>query len=271
MKKYLIWLAILGVTEICISLYLSFWREHFYNAIVERNLDEFLLQTGIFTSVALFYCFVAGMAGYLTTLAAIKWREILNSRVLAAKPVKILNFPQRVQEDCKEYPLLFLQLVFGGVKSVLYIIVFTIALLIGFSWIFAAIIVVYSVIGTLITKYIANPLVKYNYDHQAAEATYRADLTQAKFGECIKIMLGMAKKEKHLSYFQNFYAQIGVVLPLLLAVPVYFTTDMSVGALMRFKGISGVIIENFSYGVLSFAIINRLLSCRARLKEIGVI
>lgn len=264
-------MVFLAIAEILLSLYISIWREAFYNAIVERNLHDFSIQTAIFTGVALLWCFVAGISGYLMTLCAIKWREILNAKALAMDLPKILNANQRVQDDCFAYPDLYLSLMVGVGKNIGYVLVFTTALLWAFPWYYTVIIYIYSILGTFLIKWVASPLIKLNYDSQQAEATYRNNLNFQNFSQCIKIMLGMAKKQKHLSYVQNFYGQLGVVLPLLLVVPIYFTTDMTVGALMRFKATAGIVIDSLAYGANSFGLINKLLACRKRLKEINLI
>jgi putative ATP-binding cassette transporter len=164
-----------------------------------------------------------------------------------------------------------LTLGFGTLKALMYTIVFSIALVMYFSWLFLGLLVLYSVIGTLLTHYIAKPLISLNYQQQRLEATYRNDLTISNFQDCVSVMLGLAKKQKHLTYFQQLYGQVGVILPLVAMAPVYFTTDMGLGLLMRFNSSAATIIENLSYGINSFASINRLISCRRRLTEVGVI
>lgn len=303
MKKYIISLIIFATLEIALALYLTFWREHFWNAISTKQPLEFLEQLGIFTGVALVICLVAGLSGYVLNLTAIKWREKLNDKAFAVREQKtdcnlcvgtgitpsiissavpciycngtgtkeIENVNQRIQEDCWTYPDLVLQIVFGGVKALFYIIVFSISLLLSFSGIYLAIFLSYSIVGTVLTHFIAKPLVKLNYEQQRCEATYRNNLTINNFNECVRIMLGMAKKQKHLTYFQQFYGQVGVVIPLIVIAPVYFLSDMTLGILMRFNSIGSTILENTSYGITSFGLINRLISCRKRLKEAKLI
>jgi putative ATP-binding cassette transporter len=169
------------------------------------------------------------------------------------------------------YPDLWLNLAYGLLKAVMYILVFSISLTLSFSWWFLGILIVYSVIGTLLTHYIARPLIHLNYEQQRLEASYRNNLTVDNFGSCIRIMLGLAKKQKHLTYFQQFYGQLGVIVPLLIIAPIYFTGGMTLGTLMRFNSLSATILDNMSYGITSFGQINRLRSCRKRLKEAGIL
>lgn len=273
MRRYIALLLILAPLEISLALFLTFWRENFWQAVSLKQGTAFLTQLEIFTAVALCICFIAGVSGYYVSLATIKWREKLNAKAFAIQELQIdvENIAQRIQDDCMSYPDLVLNLVFGSLKAVLYIIVFSISLIMDFHWQYLLILCGYMVLGSLLTKYIASPLITLNYQQQRAEATYRTTLSLSNFHECIRIMLGLAKRQKQLTYFQQFYGQLGVVLPLILVAPVYFTSGMTLGMLMRFNSVGSTLLENMSFGVNNFASINKLLSCRKRLKEIGVI
>lgn len=285
MRRYLIFLVLFAILEIGLALYLTLWREHFWNAVSNKESLQFMQQLGVFTCVALVICLVSGISGYLVSLTAIKWREKLNASCHAIlrneKYVKVAtgarvinsieNMPQRIQEDCMTYPTLVLTLGFGLIKAITYVLVFSVSLLWSFSWWFLIVLLMYTLCGLLITKYVAHPLIQLNYDQQRAEATYRSNLNLDNFGDCVRIMLGLAKKQKHLTYFQQFYGQVGVVVPLIIIAPTYFTTGMTLGELMRFNSLGSTILENMSYGISSFADINRLLSCRKRLMEAKIL
>lgn len=273
MKKYLFWLGIFSILEIGMALYLTSWRESFWNDISNKNATGFITQLVIFSAVALAICFVSGFSGYLSNLTSIKWREKLNSKAFSVceSTHSIENLNQRIQEDCMSYPDLVLNLAIGGIKALMYIIVFSISLMLYFHWWYLSILIAYTIIGSILTNYIAKPLIHLNYEQQRAEASYRNDLTITNFKDCIFIMLGLAKKQKHLTYFQQFYGQVGVVLPLLIIAPTYFHSAMTIGLLMRFSSLSSTILDNMSFGINSFAMINRLLSCKRRLKEAKIL
>lgn len=80
MKKYLVLLGIFALLEISLALYLTFWREHFWQAVSTKQSMQFLQQLGVFTGVALCICLVSGVSGYLVSLTAIKWRQKLDNR-----------------------------------------------------------------------------------------------------------------------------------------------------------------------------------------------
>lgn len=270
MKKYIALLLILSTVEIGLALYLTYFRETFWNAISNKEQLHFIQQLGVFTVVALGASFVSGVSGYFVALSTIEWRKVLNDRAHKVD-VQAENLNQRIQEDCSSYPDLILNIGYGAVKALMYIIVFVTSLLMSFHWWYLLILVGYAVIGSIATNYIAKPLIKLNYEQQRAEATYRNNLTIDNFSDCIRIMFGLAKKQKHLTYFQQLYLQAGVVIPLIIIAPTYFYTAMTIGVLMRFNSLASTILDNMSYGISSFGIINKLLSCRKRLKEVGVL
>ena len=272
MKKLIAGLLMLSGIEISLALYLTFWREHFWAAVAAHEYVAFTQQIMVFTGVALAIGVVAGLSGYLLTLTAIKWRQKLNAKAHSLEhDENVLNTPQRIQEDCCAYPTLVLNLTFGWVKALVYIVVFSISLLLSFSWLYLLILIGYAIVATLITSYVAKPLIKLNYDTQQAEASYRSNLSIDNFDSCVRILLGIARKQKHLTYTQSFLSQVGVVIPLLIIAPLYFTTNMPIGLLMRFNSTAATVLENMNYGMSSFEMLNRLLACRRRLKEIYVI
>lgn len=270
MRKYLIVLVILGGLEIALSLFLTSWREHFWNAVSNKQQLDFIHQLLVFTGVALAICLVSGIAGYLLSLCTIRWRRELNATA-RKHAIGVENVNQRIQEDCMAYPDLILNLTYGACKAVFYILVFSISLIYSYNAVYLGILVTYACTGMLITKYIAKPLIKLNYEQQRAEASYRNQLSISNFQDCIRIMLGLAKKQKHLTYFQQFYRQLGVVIPLIIIAPMYFTTVMTLGSLMRFTSLGNTILDNLGYGVYSFGMVNKFLSCRKRLKEAQII
>lgn len=272
MRKYLFWLILFALVEISLALYLTIWREHFWNAVSQKQSVTFLHELIKFGGIALLICFVSGFSGYLVARTVIVWREKLNtlasSKLLDAQ---IENLNQRIQEDCYKYPELFLSLGFDSVKALFYILVFGISIILDFHLWMLGVLIIYTLIGISVTRAVAKPLIQLNYNQQVAEATYRNNLSMSNFGDCIRIMLGMAKKQKHLSYVQTFFGQVSVLIPLIIIAPEYFASAMTIGTLMRFNSVSNTFLENFSYPMNNFNSINKLISCRRRLKEASII
>ena len=270
MRKYLALLIILGAIEISLALYLTIWREHFWQSVSNKQGVDFIRQLVIFTVVAMSIGLTSGLSGYMISLSSIEWRKKLNKKAHKSQ-VKVENISQRIQEDCMSYPDLMLNLGWGSIKAVTYVVIFSISLMLTFNWWYVCILSIYCIIGSWLTNKIARPLIELNYQQQRMEATYRSKLSISNFQNCIEVMLGLAKRQKKLTYFQQFYGQLGVIVPLLLIAPAYFSSAMTLGLLMRFTSLSSTILDNMSYGINSFAMINKLVSCRRRLKEANII
>lgn len=271
MKKYIIYVVILSIIEISLTLFLTFWREAFWNFVQHKDYSGFVTELMIFSVVAVFACSVTAYSGYFLSLISIKWRKYLNGKAIKLPEEGISNVNQRIQEDCRDYPDLMLNVGVGLVKAILYVAVFSISLVIKFEVMYLVYIVAYAVLSTILARYIATPLISLNYKAQCAEASYRNDLTFDNFQSCLGIMLGLAGKTKRLSYFQTMYGQIAIILPIVIVAHTYFAGSMTMGGLMMATSTMGVITENMSYGINSFNRINRLISCRVRLKEIGIL
>lgn len=271
MKKWLVALGLVNIVEVLLVLGLTFWREHFWNAISSKDIHGFFFYLGIFAVLTLVLCFVTSSSVYFGTRAAISWRKKLSILADKFKKSKIENIRQRLQQDCFDYPNLCIILGSGAFKAFLYIILFTLSIIFNFNTIWLFWIIGYSILSTVIANYIGKPLVHLNYENQMLEATYRRSLTKLNFRKCIDIQIKLAKKLKHLQYFQSFYGQLGVIIPLLIIAPEYFSTTMTLGHLMQANSTMSTLADSLSYGINSFDQFNKLRSCRKRLLEIGMI
>lgn len=275
-KRYLTYIVLLSGTEIGLALYLTFWRASFWDIVAAKNIIGFMHELEIFSIVALLICFIAGISGYVVNLYVINWREKLTLVATRVAKTDAENLNQRVQEDCAEYPRLYALLSVGTCKAIAYCLVFGISLVYNFSWSYLIILIAYSLISTYVAKRVAQPLIKLNYDTQKTEASYRNHMkitvnTGIYYKQCISLMRQVAVKLKYLTYFQSFYGQVAVIIPILIVAPAYFNGAMTLGILMQATSTMGTINDNLSFGINSFNDINKLLSCRKRLQEINVI
>ena len=273
-KPTLFILILLGLVEILISLYLIHWRESFWNAISDKNSHEFITNILIFLSVAFIACFTSSLSTYCVTKASIIWRCSLNRKALNnvdKHSDNVLNINQRIQEDCKEYPRLYLLLIFNIIKSTTYVIIFTSLFIYNYNYYIICGLFIYIISYTLLSRHVAKPLISLNYKSQQAEAIYRQSMDTFNFTACIYLLFGVAKFEKKLSYFQTFFNQFNVIIPLLFMSSQYFTTSMTLGVLINANSILNEIISNMSYVINNYQLINLCLASKQRLKEIGVV
>ena len=271
MKKEITLMALLAVVEISLALYLTEWRHVFWDIVANKQASMFLYKIVEFTLIALFLCGISAWSTYISSICAIKWRKTLNSAAYKITDSSAENLNQRIQDDCRKYPQLFLTLVFGFGKALVYVLVFSVALCVSYDYTYLLIVASAGVTATVVARWVALPLIRLNYIKQVAEATYRNDLTKTNFVKCVDIMFELARKTKKLQYFQVFYGQIGVIMPIIIVAPAYFASALTLGALMQAVSIMGTLVDNLSYGINSFDGINKMLSCRKRLQEIGVV
>ena len=101
-------------------------------------------------------------------------------------------------------------------------------------------------------------------------AFYRGEASEMegfnlKFSNVIKNYWQLMRKTKHLNFYVNGYAQLAVLVPLLMAAPRYFAKEIQLGGLMQISSAFGRVQDALSFFVDSYdtlaslaAVINRL-------------
>lgn len=258
------------ILEIAGVSFLAVWRESFWNSVSSKNLEMFIYYLSQFIGVVIGLVVVTGYRSYLINYVSLLIRTKLTNKALTN--IKMTEgYRQRIQEDCRDYPLLSLTLITGLGSSIIQIIIFATIIIYQSTLQNLGIVVLYTIIGTIIASYIARPLIKLNYNNQVTEAAFRQDLTQDSYGKVFDNNYLLFIKLKYLQYFQAFFNQITVIVPLVILAPGYFAGKMLFGTLMQLSSCIGSIIEQGSYFINSFEVINRWLACRKRLKEQEII
>jgi vitamin B12/bleomycin/antimicrobial peptide transport system ATP-binding/permease protein len=115
--------------------------------------------------------------------------------------------------------------------------------------------VIYAIIGTLLTIKLGRPLVSLNFEQQRREATFRyaaidlrthaenvalyhgeaqqRNIMQRLFDRVLENWLGIVLRQKMLMWFTAGYNQLSVLLPLLVALPNYFSKKFMLGGLIQ--------------------------------------
>ncbi len=109
----------------------------------------------------------------------------------------------------------------------------------------------YAIAGTWLTHAIGKPLIALEFGQQRYEADYRFALVRVRenaegvalyrgeaeelancrgrFGNVISNWWSIMKKQKQLGWFTNFYGQIAIIFPFLVAAPRYFSGAITLG------------------------------------------
>jgi vitamin B12/bleomycin/antimicrobial peptide transport system ATP-binding/permease protein len=322
----LVAIVTLNLIIVWLNVRFNYWNNDFYNALQQYDWSEFWRQFAIFGGLALAFILVGVYSSYLRGILHIRWRRWLTERFLRdwlddqayyrmqLNQATTDNPDQRIAEDLNSFATVSLGLSLGLLSAVVTLVSFlsilwtlsgsltiplgsTASIAIPGYMVFAALI--YAVIGTVLTRWIGQPLVRLNFDQQRYEADFRfsmvrlrenaenvafyggeareLDTFQTRFARVVMNWWGIIKRRKRLSWFTNGYDQLAIVFPYLVAAPRYFNKTIQLGGLMQIASAFRQVQESLSFIVSSYteiaeyqAVVQRLSGFRARMDEIAV-
>lgn len=268
-RKLCVSLILLVLVELSLTMYLADWRSTFWSAVEAHNYPVFVRYLVYFILVALALCFVASYEGYVMTLVGLSLRTKLTRRALQVN-VDHIAIEQIKQEDCLVYPKLLLNLVVGGLRNVCLIVIYG-YFVIKVSPYYLIYPLVYAILTSVVGYKLAFPLIDLNYFNQNMEARFRQQLTKRNYGATFVNNFKLAKATKILNYWQIGADQVSVVLPYICLAGLYFSYKITFGTLMQVASALNSMTDSLSFYLNSFGDVNKLLSCRKRLKEVGIL
>lgn len=271
-KRCFIIIILLLAIECAISGFIGVWRDWYWSSLSDKHFNLWMLYIAEFSGAAILGCWVSGYGQYVANITALDLRTKLTRKALKLQShLGIEGGNQRVQEDCMAYPTLLINFIVGSTRSAIMLIVFTIIVLHSVPAWYLIIPFAYTVVGTLLAGKIAIPLINLNYINQVFEAKFRQILTKNNYKDVHRNNFKLFKRTKFLAYFQSFYNQITVIMPHIALIGLYFSGKITFGIFMQIAASFAEMINSMSYLINSFGDINKLLSCRRRLKEIKLI
>jgi len=155
----------------------------------------------------------------------------------------------------------------------------------------------YAIAGTWLTHVIGRPLIALEFGQQRYEADYRFALVRvrenaegvalyrgegeefanfrARFGSVIGNWWSIMKKQKQLGWFTNFYGQIAIIFPYLVAAPRYFSGAISLGGYTQTASAFGQVQSALSWFIDAYtqfaswkATVDRLTGFSAALEHV---
>jgi vitamin B12/bleomycin/antimicrobial peptide transport system ATP-binding/permease protein len=315
----------LNLFSVWLNVRLNQWNNDFYNALQQYKWTEFWRQFAIFGIIAFAMIVDVVYALYLRQILHIRWRRWLTDRylhnwlqdqsyyLLQLNQAVTDNPDQRISDDIDSFATMTIALSIGLLNAVVTLFSFLTILWVlsgaltiplgggrnlsipGYM-VFAALI--YAVGGTLLTRWIGNPLVRLSFDQQRYEADFRFSLVrlrenaenvafyggeareldnfQARFARIIGNWWGIIKRRKKLTWFTTGYSQVAIVFPFIVAAPRYFDKVIQLGGLMQIASAFGQVQDSLSFIVNSYteiaqyqAVVQRLAGFRARMDEIA--
>ena len=227
--------AVIGLTLglVWIDVQLNTWNNEFYNAIQDKQLDDFYRLLGRFTLLAFAFIVIAVYKIYLQQMLQIEWRAWLNEHYLADwlrdrayYRMQLLdqgtdNPDQRIAEDLRIFVDLTLSLSLGLLSALVTLASFVAILwtlsgalsfaFAGADWSLPGYMVwvalLYAGIGTWGTHKIGRPLIGLEFNQQRYEADYRFSLVRLR-----ETSEGVALYRGEDGELANFRARFGNVI-----------------------------------------------------------
>lgn len=211
------------------------------------------------------------------------------------------NPDQRIADDVNSFVNLTLGLFVGVIKQATSLVAFVVILwnLSGYLDIplgdtvlsvpgyMVFVTLIYSVVGTWLAHKVGRKLIRLNYDQQRFEADFRFSMVRVRensesvafyggekpemqnFRERFALVIGnfwgLMKRTKLLNFYVNGYAQIAIIVPVLMCAPQYFNGTMQLGGFMQTISAFGRVQDALSYFVESYDSIAQYVAVIRRL------
>jgi putative ATP-binding cassette transporter len=298
------------------------WNKEFYNSLEQKNYGDFKDLLLYFCFLATVYIVLGVYKIYLTQMLQMRWRiwltrqylgEWLEQQVyyrleLASRGTD--NPDQRIAEDLRLFTSGTLSLSLGVLSSVVTLLSF-IAILWSVSgplsfalgateitipgyMVWAAI--AYAVVASVLTHYIARPLIGLNFQQERFEADFRFSLVRlrenaegvalyhgeapergnllARFEKVRANWWELMRYTKRYTGFSTGYGQIALIFPFLVGAPRFFSGAIALGGLMQIANAFGEVQTALSWFVNNYdvlanwkASVDRLLTFHGALEQ----
>ncbi|XWK89428.1 MAG: ABC transporter ATP-binding protein/permease [Phormidium sp.] len=253
-----------------LSVVLNNKRGVLISALSAQDESRFWQTVIVFIAVLVIYAPLLAGYTYLRDRLSLQWRKWLTHRFvdnyfhnrayynLHISETEIDNPDQRIAEDVRSFTQESLTFLLVLVESVLSVIAFS-SVLWGISKPLVFFLVLYALIGTLVTTFVfGKPLVRLNFEQLKKEANLRFSLVRIRenaeaiafyrgeeqesnqvkhrFLEVFENVKRLLVWELNLNMVTNAYEFIPFILPALVVAPAIFAGEMEVGKVSEAQG-----------------------------------
>lgn len=211
------------------------------------------------------------------------------------------NPDQRIADDVNSFVNLTLGLFVGVLKQATSLVAFVVILwnlsgsldiplgdtVLSVPGYMVFVTLIYSAVGTWLAHKVGRKLIPLNYAQQRFEADFRFSMVRVRensesvafyggekpelqnFRERFALVIGnfwgLMKRTKMLNFYVNGYAQIAIIVPVLMCAPQYFNGTMQLGGFMQTISAFGRVQDALSYFVESYDSIAQYVAVIRRL------
>ncbi|MEW5304061.1 MAG: hypothetical protein WDW36_006696 [Sanguina aurantia] len=274
----------LTVATTGVSVMFNFLGRDFFNALSEKNADEFTVQLfrylGGFVIGIPFFVF----RSYFQSKLALEWREWTTEQFLKQylsnrtfyqlqSAGSVDNPDQRVSSDIRGFTDTAINLSLTLLNAVLDLVSFSGILYSIYPPLFAALIA-YSITGTVISIALGKNLVTLNFNQEAREADFRyglvrvrenaegiafyqgeedeGELLKKRLKAAVENYLGLLVASRNLDFFTSFYRYMIQLLPAAVVAPLFFSGKIEFGVINQSQSAFNHVLNDLSLVVYQF-------------------
>ncbi len=303
----------MGIGIVQVNVYINAWSKTFYDTLATFDGSALLDLMGSYALAICALVVVIVSKNWLTKALILRWRQHLNDHMLehwlserryyrlglSGEP----DHPdQRIAEDVhlladKTVGLivsLFINTMqIGAFVSVLWQLSGTQTFTLGdysvtLDGYLVWAVVIYTLIGTLVTHWLGQPLHALNYERQRSEAAFRADLLRKRehaeqialyggeqaerqslglrFAAIADNWRGLMRRELKLGTFTVGYDRVSNIVPVFIALPAFLAKTITLGGLMQIRTAFGAVHGSLSWFIYSY---RTLMEWSATVQRLG--
>ncbi len=292
-------LLLLSISVSGLNVIISYVMRFFQTALAEKDQPTFWRFLFVFAGVFVVGTPIVVIYGYVQDKLGLYWREWLTKNFLERyfqnrsyydinNSDKIDNPDQRISEDIRSFTrssLIYLLLILNNAID---LVAFT-GILWSISHQLSIIVLIYAVLGSIITILFGRRLIGLNFNQLRREADFRYGLVHVRdnaeaiafyrgeeqesqqvrrrFSEVLQNFNLLIGWQRNLGFFTTGYNYFVVILPSLVVAPIYFAGNIDFGAISQagiaFSQVLGalsIIVTQFESLSLFIAGIDRLSS-----------
>jgi len=302
-KSWLILLLIitLNISTVYFMVLMAKWNALFFDALSQVDGQAFQQSLRLFIGLVGISVLIVMYKRYFSQMLQIQWREWLTVHYFndwlnqtqyyyfAEKFPLIDNPDQRLSNDIRDFSKDTIDLFLGFIHSLITLVSFISMLWIaggalaiqinGETWHIAGymvwVAVIYALLGSLISHFIAKKLNPLNYQQQQYEANFRHQLIQTteqpdslalaqaepwhrqqlnhQFDKICQNWWQIMVYNKRLEGFSSLYNRFSLVVPHLAVAPQYFAGKLTMGGLMQMASAFAYVQQALSWFVDAYA------------------